>query len=110
MAESETNSLTMRLLALASYCEGPQALAIQDTIAKLPMAAYKERVAADVEIQRLKQENEDLKQRLAQEVLVNRRNVPPSTPTQPTSHTSRADGMDTRRCLYSHVRSSYGKR
>ncbi|CAK3853036.1 Hypothetical predicted protein [Lecanosticta acicola] len=68
----DTNALTMRLLAFSSYCEGPKASEIQTIIAQLPAAAYHERSAAEGEIQRLKQENEGLKQRLAQEVLVNR--------------------------------------
>lgn len=80
-ADSETNSLTMKLLALSSYCEGPKAQEIKNVITQLPAAAYKERTAADSELARLRQENSHLKQRLALEVLANR---PPSYPPPPT--------------------------
>ncbi|KAF2168095.1 hypothetical protein M409DRAFT_53413 [Zasmidium cellare ATCC 36951] len=79
-AESETNSLTMKLLALANYCEGPKAQEIKNVIAQLPMAAYKERTSADSEIARLRQENSNLKQRLFLEALAVHQPSRPSTP------------------------------
>lgn len=48
-AEFETNGLTMKLLGLARYCEGTRAAEIQAVIAKLPIAAYNERTAAEDE-------------------------------------------------------------
>lgn len=90
-AESETNSLTMKLLALANYCEGTKAQEIKNVIAQLPTAAYKERTAADNEVARLRQENAHLKQRLALEVLANRQPPPPTRPP-PRSWSSRDEG------------------
>ncbi|CZT18712.1 uncharacterized protein RCC_04556 [Ramularia collo-cygni] len=64
-SEFETNGLTMKLLGLAHYCEGRRAAEIQAVIARLPVAAYNERTAAENEIARLRRENEELKYRLS---------------------------------------------
>lgn len=49
-SEFETNGLTMKLLGLTRYCEGSRAAEIQAVIAKLPIAAYNERSAAEDEV------------------------------------------------------------
>jgi hypothetical protein len=48
--DMETDGLTMKLLALSNFCEGPKATEIQRVIAKLPLAAYQEREAAKREV------------------------------------------------------------
>ncbi|SMR47737.1 unnamed protein product [Zymoseptoria tritici ST99CH_3D1] len=63
--DMEADGLTMRLLALVQYCEGPKAAEIRHVMSKLPLAAYRERGTAEKELAKLKQENDDLKQKLA---------------------------------------------
>lgn len=70
----------MKLLALATYCEGPKAQEIKSVITQLPAAYYRERTAADDEIGRLRKDNSNLKQRIALEALALRQPARPPSP------------------------------